>query len=253
MMDEQYVTEAAALLVEARRSGRRLIGLPPVLQPQTVAVAHAIQDAVTKTLGEEGGGWKANAPTGGELQRGLIFARLIFASPARIPASLVPLCGIEAEIAFRFLRELPPRDAAYEREEVAGVVSPLPAIEVVDSRYRDFNACTPLERLADHALNGAFVAGAELADWRRLDLARLRVTLSFDDTVIVDRVGGHPTGDPLATALAFVNAMRAGEGVRRGELVTTGSCTGMNFAKAGTHIMARFEGLGEAEVSFEGG
>ena len=252
-MDKKQIDEAAALLVAARRTAQLLDGLPPAVQPRTVAEAHAVQDAVTKILGERGGGWKANAPPEGEVQRGLLFARLIFASPARIAASLAPRLGVEAEIAFRFTADLPPRPAAYSRAEVAGSVMAFPAIEVVDSRYRDFNARNSLERLADHGLNGAFVAGAEAGDWRRLDLARLPLTLSVGGRTIVERTGGHPTGDPLGTAVAFVNAMRAAGGVHRGELVTTGSCSGMNFAKPGDRVEAHFAGFGDAEVSFVAG
>ena len=252
-MEVERIAAAASLLAEARRCGERLAGLPPALRPQTVAEAHAIQDAVTRALGERGGGWKANAPPEGEVQRGLLFARLIFASPASIPASLAPLLGIEAEIAFRFRTDLPPRPVPYAREEVAQAVLPFPAIEIVDSRYRDFNLCSPLERLADHGLNGAFVAGREVADWHRLDLAKLKVTLALDGETIVERVGGHPTGDPLATAVAFANAMRAQGGLKRGEFVTTGSCTGMNFAQPGARVVARFEGIGSAEASFVAG
>jgi len=250
-LDSRQIAEAAALLVEARRSGRRLEALPPSLQPQSVREAHAIQDAVTRALGERGGGWKASEPPEGEVQRGVLFARLIFLSPAHIPAELAPLLGVEAEIAFRLAADLPAREKDYAREEIARAVVALPAIEVVDSRFADFTKRTSFERLADHGLNGAFVAGAGVPGWRALELAHLRVTLTIGGRTIVDHVGGHPTGDPLGTAVAFVNAMRTAGGLRQGELVTTGSCTGMNFAKPGDEVRAQFEGLGDAAVTFE--
>ncbi len=250
-LDSRQIAEAAGLLVEARRSGRRLEALPPSLQPQSVREAHAIQDAVTRALGERGGGWKASEPPESEVQRGVLFARLIFLSPARIPAELAPLLGVEAEIAFRLSADLPAREKDYAREEVARAVVALPAIEVVDSRFADFTKRTSFERLADHGLNGAFIAGAGVPGWRALELAHLRVTLTMGGRTIVDHVGGHPTGDPLGTAVAFVNAMRTAGGLRQGELVTTGSCTGMNFAKPGDEVRAQFEGLGDAAVTFE--
>ncbi|MFI4988741.1 MAG: 2-keto-4-pentenoate hydratase [Alphaproteobacteria bacterium] len=249
-MDSKAITAAATLLVEARRSGRHLAGLPPELRPGTVAEAHAVQAAATRKLGKATGGWKANAPPDGETQWGVLFEELIFPSPARIPAKLVPLLGVEGEIAFRFLADLPERAADYTREEVAAAVVAFPAIEVVDTRFGDFMKATPLERLADHGSNGAFVAGLPVAGWRALALAKLHVTLTVGEKTIVDQVGGHPTGDPLQPAVALANAMREAGGIRRGQLVTTGSCTGMNFAKPGDSVVARFEGLGTAEVSF---
>ncbi len=249
-MDSKAIAAAAALLVEARRSGVLLAALPPALRPATVGEAHAVQEAATRRLAETVGGWKANAPPGEEPQWAVLFERLIFPSPARIPAKSFPLRGVEAEIAFRFTADLQPREAAYGREEVAAAVVAFPAIEVVDSRFADFMQATPLERLADHGANGAFVAGAPFAGWRALALSKLRVTLAFGDKTVVDQVGGHPIGDPLEPAVALVNEMRKAGGVRRGQLVTTGSCTGMNIADAGDSVVARFEGLGAAEVTF---
>ena len=42
--------------------------------------------------------------------------------------------------------------------------------------------------------------------------------------------------------------MRVHAGVRAGQFVTTGSYTGLNYAKPGQKISASFEGFGFAEV-----
>jgi 2-keto-4-pentenoate hydratase len=42
--------------------------------------------------------------------------------------------------------------------------------------------------------------------------------------------------------------MRLHAGVRAGQVVTTGSYTGLNFAKPGQKISAIFEGFGSADV-----
>lgn len=249
-MDQKKIEEAARHLVEARQSGVLLDALPPSCRPASVEEAHAIQDAVTTRLGERVGAWKVNAPPGEATTRAAIFARLIFSSPARIPAHTAPLLCIEGEIAFRFLRDLPPRAREYSRKEVSESVEALPAIEIVDSRFRDLNKASPLERLADHIANGAFVHGAPVEAWRALDLRHLHVTLTFDGSVVVDKSDGHPLGDPLHPAVALVNHLRTKDGVSAGQIVTTGSCTGMTYAKPGQRVDVRFEGLGNAEVTF---
>ena len=61
-MDARHIAEAAALLVNARRANARI---PQArrrpCRPTNVTDAHAIQDAVTATLGTPIGAFKATA------------------------------------------------------------------------------------------------------------------------------------------------------------------------------------------------
>jgi len=162
----------------------------------------------------------------------------------------VPLLGVEAEIAFRFERALPPRERDYSYAEVAEAVIAFPAIEVVSSRFRDYAGTPPLERAADFISNGAFVHGPTRADWRSFDLAGIEATLTIDGKEIVRRAGGHVAGDPLLPAVALVNDLRRGPGVAQGKLMTTGTYTGLHYAKPGQKVVASFAGFGSAEVLF---
>jgi 2-keto-4-pentenoate hydratase len=249
-MDQAHIAEAAALLVAARRGGSRIPLPPPASRPTSVAEAHAIQDAVTATLGAAVGAFKANAPAGAEPTRGVIYAPSVHSSPSRIPAFLVPQCGVEGEVAFIFRADLPPRSTPYTREEVAAVVDACPAIEVVTSRYADPDAASALDKLADGINNGAFVHGAPIRHWQGLELGKLEVTLTVNGTPVLQQIGGHPTGDPLGIAVALVEMMRGGPGVRAGQFVTCGSCTGLRYLKPGDVCGVQFEGLGAAEVTF---
>ena len=249
-MSGQKILKAANLLIEARRSGALLAELPVDCKPKNVEEAHAIQDAVNEGLGERIGGWKANAPPGEDMQRGAIFDRLIFTSPARIPARKAPMLGVEAEIAFQFLDDLPLRERDYSREEVARSIGAFAAIEIVDARIRNYDKVPLLDRIADNICNGAFVRGATVLDWRKLDIAKLRVRLEIGGKVIADKIGGHPIDDPLGPVVALVNHRRMRGGVKAGQVVTTGSCTGIEYAKPGQVAKASFDGLGSVEVAF---
>jgi 2-keto-4-pentenoate hydratase len=249
-MDKHQIEQAATLLVQARRSMARIDGLPAACQPASVVDAHAIQDAVTAALGKSIGAFKANAPADAEATRGVIYADTIHASPARIPAAEVPQCGVEGEVAFIFRRDLPSRAAPYSRDEVAAVVDACAAIEVVTSRYQNLDKASVLEKLADCISNGAFVHAAPIADWRSLELGKLPVTLTVNGAPVLQQIGGHPSGDPLGVAVALVNMMGEQGGVRAGQFVTCGSCTGLRFLKPGDVCGVRFDGLGAAEVTF---
>lgn len=247
-MDKGQIEQAAKLLVQARRSMEPIDGLPEALRPANVTDAHAIQDATTAGLGKTVGAFKAMAPANGEATRGVIYADTVFASPARIPAAQVPQCGVEGEVAFVFRRDLPARGTPYSRDEVAAAVDACAAIEVVTSRYRDLDRASNLEKLADSISNGAFVYAQANADWRDLELGKLKVVLTVNGTPVLEQVGGHPTGDPLGVAVALVNMMSGG--VRAGQFVTCGSLTGLRFLKPGDVCGVTFGGLGAASVTF---
>ena len=131
---------------------------------------------------------------------------------------------------------------------MAAAVTAFPAIEIVDSRFRDYRGAPLIERIADCVSNGAFVQGAPQPRWRDFDLTKLEARLMIDGEECVRRTGGHPTGDPLLPAVELVNAMRLREGVRAGQFATTGSYTGLNFAKPGQRVSASFEGFGSCDV-----
>lgn len=249
-MDANRVTQAATRLADARRTGVRIPLLPEACRPASVAEAHAIQDAVTATLGTPVGAFKANAPAGAEPTRGVIYAPTIHASPARVPVADVPQCGVEGEVAFRFRADLPPRGMPYSRAEVADAVDACAAIELVTSRFADADVASPLEKLADCINNGAFVYGETIPLWQQLDLGKLKVTLTVNGAPVLEQVGGHPTGDPLGIAVALVEMMRATTGVKAGQFVTCGSCTGLRYLTPGDVCGVRFEGLGAVEVTF---
>lgn len=253
-MDTQKIQQAATLLTEARRTMQPLPGLPEALHPSSVEEAHAIQDATTALLGKPVGGYKASAPADGEPSRGVIYADTILPSPAAFPARSAPACGVEAEIAFLFTRDFAPRERRYLRHDVVAGTAALVGIEIVDSRYGDLvkqpGRLEKLELLADSTSNGGFVFGKPVRGWTSKVVSTLEVTLIVNGQTIVQQNGGHPTGDPFAAAVELVNMMRAGVGIQAGQYVTCGSWTGLRFFKPGDHCLARFTGIGEAEVTF---
>ncbi len=249
-MNKQQIERAAHILVQARRDMKPLSGLPDGLRPASIEEAHAIQDEVSHQLGQLIAGFKAMAPPEGEPNRGVIYGGTIRASPCHIPATAVPQCGVEAEVAFIFRRDLPYRAKPYTRNEVAAVLDACPAIEIVHSRFAQKAPVSNLEKLADSISNGALVHGTPRSNWRDLQLGQLKVTLSVNGKAKHEKIGGHPTGDPLGIAVVLANIWREKGGVRAGQFVTCGSFTGCDFLKPGDVCTVHFKGLGSAEVKF---
>ena len=244
-MDQAAIAQAAALLIDARRTGNRLDALPASCKPATLEDAFAIQDATVAGLGETIAGWKVSIVDGRAVY-GAIIASRVFESGARVEAATMPLLGVEAEIAFRFTRDLPA--GKYSYDDVAGAAAAFAAIEIVDSRFRTYPDLPIMDRNADCVSNGGFVRGPAAADWRSRDLANIAVTLTIGGQEFARHNGGHAAGDPLLPAVALVNVLP--RGVKAGQFVTTGTYTGLNFAKPRQTVSVTFAGFGAVEVAF---
>lgn len=238
--------------VVAAHGGERIDALPDAQRPQTEADAYAIQDGVLARLGPAAG-WKVGAkgPDAPFLCAPLI-ASAFHTAPAELPGARFGERAIEAEIAFRIGRDLPARDTAYARDEVIDAIDAvMPAIEVVDGRFRTRTAVDRLSALADNLSSGAFIVGAPVGDWRSLALDALPVRLLVDGREAVSAVGGNPVGDPLALLARAVDTLsRRAAGLKAGMVVTTGSCTGVTQVDPRSEVSVAFSGLGRLDLRF---
>lgn len=248
-MLQDDVEEAARLLCAAR-GGVPVHELPQSCRPQSDADAYQIQDAVIRQLGEPIGGWKVGAASASSAAFcAPICQGRVRPSPASFSHAELRIIGIEAEIAFRLGRDLPPRAAPYDRAEVTASATLHPAIEVVDSRYADFRSLDRLSILADNSSNGGLVYGAALQDWESYDLGHTMITVTEDGEPFADSRNSGAR-DPVAALVDFANLMNARGGAKAGMFVTTGSRTGMVFTRRGARVTADFGPLGRVEVAF---
>jgi len=238
-------------LLLARRKGERIERLSGLTVPTSEEEAYAVQDAVVAASGAVGG-WKvgASGPTAAPSAAPLPAAAMR-PSPARWEIPPGVLVGIEGELAFRFARPLPPRAEPYGEDEVWDAVDTLhPAIELVQSRFADPHAVDKLALLADNLANYGFCYGAAVPDWRQIDFLRQPVSLSVDGAERARAVGGNAAGHPrrLLAWLADHSARR-GRGLAAGDIVTTGTHTGLITLPAPAHVVVHFAGVGEARLT----
>jgi 2-keto-4-pentenoate hydratase len=134
--------------------------------------------------------------------------------------------------------DLPERTKPYTREEVASAIAHLvTAFEIPDSRLAP--EASDLLKLADCMSNGALVAGvpAGLADVSNIEVVLRR------DGVVIQR-GSSARGDPILAVVALANAQPLPAfGLRKGQVVITGTCTDPNELQKGDYV-ADFGPLG---------
>jgi 2-keto-4-pentenoate hydratase len=158
----------------------------------------------------------------------------------------------EAEFAFRMAKDLPPRASRYATEEVMAAVGTLHlAIEVPDSRYRDFARIGAPQLAADDSCACYFVLGDEAAGWRGVDLAAHPVIGHKNGAVVERGSGANVLGDPRV-ALAWLANDRAarGDGLKAGQVITTGTCVKPMPIAPGDQVVADFGALGRVRVQF---
>lgn len=254
-MNQAAVEEVAKLLVRARQTGERLDALPARLKPANFVDSRAVMDAVDRIVGDRIVGTKIAAKPGTEVVYTTLHAGRAFDSPARIPLALVPSRYMECEISFRLVRDLPPRAADYSEQEVFDALEACAAFEAVDCRFKDLGATmaqAPYDFYADHIAAGAMVFGAFRNDWQTFDFTKTRVSLKQGARTIVEKVGGHPTGNPAIPAVVLANLRRASTGLKAGTMIVTGSFTGFHPVALNEPVRGEFEGFGTMEATIVG-
>ncbi|MFM7346673.1 MAG: 2-keto-4-pentenoate hydratase [Tagaea sp.] len=246
---------AAAGLLASRRAGRRLGGRTT---PETLDEAYAIHDAQARALGQPVPAWKvSNLTREQRIRSGFptpisapLFAPWTKSSPARFDlAAFVEAPALECEFAFQLAVDIPPRPTPYVREEiVARVAAVRPAIEIVDKRIAE---ATPVEALADCMASGGFVYGSPIVEWRRLDLSNAAVALAIDNSRVAWGIGAAVLGDPLMALVELANAPPPWTRLAAGQIVTTGSCTGVTTVTGPCTAKADFGQLGTVEIRFD--
>ncbi len=181
---------------------------------------------------------------------GAVFARTIHRSRARIEGAAFRRLGLESEIALRLACDLPRTGPPHGLAGVEPAVGELfAAIELVDDRYRDFTAVGAPTIVADNAFNAGLVLGRPVRDAGGRDLARLRVRTLVNGRIVAQAQSSALMGHPLA-ALAWLadRAARLGWRLARGEIVSLGTITPVQWVTGPCRLRVEIEGIGSAEL-----
>src|SRR5882757_4368934 len=195
------ILAAAQTIATARRNRTPLASLPSDLVPDSEAEGYQIQRAVHDLLLPQTGalvGYKIGC-TSAVMQQyldiphpcgGGVFAKGVHASGARLRAKDFVRVGVECEIAVRLGRDLAASEAPFTAEWVAEAIEAyLPAIEIVDDRYADWQTLGAPTLVADDFFAAGCVLGKPVARLKAPDLLDV-----IGRAVINDAEVAHGTG-----------------------------------------------------------
>jgi 2-oxo-3-hexenedioate decarboxylase len=155
---------------------------------------------------------------------------------------------VEPEIAFVLKHSL--EGDVTGPQALAAVEAIAPALEIIDSRYKDFKFTLP-EVIADNASSSGFVIGA----WRdpKIDFANLGLTLNIDGRVVQVGSTAALLGHPLRSLVAAARlSAQAGEPLQAGWIVMAGGATPAEWIKPGQYVSVDMEQLGSAGFHIKG-
>ena len=255
---------AAERIAAARLAGEPLGLLPESERPPDEAAAYRVQDRLHEILTAAGQGPLAGRKIGCTtlvMQRylgipnpcsGGVFARAVHRSPAVLAHGGFRRVGVECEIAVRIAADLDPSDAPFTADRMADVVGAcMPAVEIVDDRYMDWRRTDTPTLIADDFFAAGCVLGAPVARGRWPELADVTGTTRIGGREVGQGRGADVMGHPFRALAWLANALAARrQGLRRDDVVLTGSLVETRWLAQGDRVAVEISGLGSVSAEF---
>ncbi|QEE37322.1 2-keto-4-pentenoate hydratase [Octadecabacter sp. SW4] len=259
-MSDTIETTAKALIA----AGRDCAAVAPIAadfgNKADVDTAYAVQKAVTKAALAQGrrivGRKIGLTSTAVQTQMGvdqpdygMLFADMEYADGDTIPADALIQPKVEAEIAFVLGRDLPAVDVT-TAELIGAIDYALPAIEIVDSRIRDWKIGI-FDTIADNASSGLYVLGSRPVRLADFDLRLCGMVMERMGQPVSFGVGAACMGNPLIASLWLARRMaQVGRPLMAGDVILSGALGPMVTAAPGDTFRVSINGLGEVTTHF---
>lgn len=250
--------EIASAIANARRTGEQC-DLPWPDERPSVDAAMEVQEAVFEAFGENNAGWKVGATNEGA--RKAFNIDIPFYGPMAVSgvlengasmAKTSTVMAVEPEYAFRMARDFPANGEAVNTETATDAVEACHiALEVIGRCVKSAGFQNGIGLTMDFAGNVAFVVGDEIANWAEQDLVNTKVLGQADGETINEGNGVPVMGDPINSLVWMAQTLAdRGLSLKKGDWVSTGTCTVPVPAEAGKTISGTFGDFGTVSVKF---
>lgn len=181
---------------------------------------------------------------------GHLTAGMFHLEHAPIPSDRFLQPRIEPEVAFVLGKPLTGPGVTVA-DAVRAVDFVLPALEVVDSRIRDWRIGI-VDTIADNASSGGVILGSRPVALDSVDLRLAGCTLHIDGSLVATGAGGAVLGSPINALVWLANTVGPlGVTLEPGHVVLPGSMTRAFPVAPGQSVVANISGLGSVTAVFE--
>ena len=178
---------------------------------------------------------------------GALFADMRIDDGGTVALSELIAPRIEAEIALILGTDIAEKGGTAEGLARC-VAHAVPALEIVDSRLRDWQISI-VDTIADNGASARFVLGSERHALAGRDLAQCRMALRRNDVEVSSGTGAASMGGPLH-ALAWLadTLVDHGKPLRAGDVVLTGALGPVETMAPGDRFRASFDQLSDVTL-----
>lgn len=156
---------------------------------------------------------------------------------------------IEPEIAF-FIEEDIVGSNITESDILKATKYIAPALEIIDSRYKDFKF-TLVDVVADNCSSSKFLVGEKTLLTEDIDLGNIQMSMSKNQKTVQTGVSSAVLGHPLkAMAWAANMLIENGGNFKKGDIVLSGAITEAVAIEPEDTISAEFDYIGTITTSF---
>jgi len=257
---ESGISAAAAAIIAAFDKAEPTLPVKELIEPLGLAGAYRVQEEIVTYLCRDGAkltGRKIGL-TAKSVQAqlgvdqpdyGALLDSMEFTDFEEIPWSKLLQPKVEAEIAFVLGRDLD-QEGVSLADVIRAIDYALPAIEVVDSRIRDWKISI-YDTVADNASSAAYVLGGHARKIENLDLSLCGMRLDFQGEPVSTGCGAACLGNPLNAVKWLARQMvKLGQPLKAGQVILSGALGPMVSVKAGGVYEARISGLGSVRATF---
>ena len=256
-MDTTRIEELAARVDAAAQRGETIAQLTLDEATMTVDEAYEIQEAsVAQRLmrGESLVGMKMGLTSRAKMEQvgvhepiyGRLTSGMVIADGATIALDGRCHPRIEPEIAFVMKRDIdgPVTDA----QAAAAVDGVCAAMEIIDSRYRDFRFTLP-DVVADNTSASGVILGPLMKRVEDVALGNLGIVMEVNGAPKEIGTSAAIYDHPMRALVELIRMLaRRGKGLKAGQIVLAGAATAAVSLAPGDHVRAYVDELGSVEV-----
>lgn len=219
-------------------------------EPENLTQAYHIQRTIFERNNKGLGAWKLGRLADNSVFCAPVYAADIFQQGDKLPPNYQHACHVEAEVAFKLSRQICPADEVTLANIGDYFSQVCCAIEVLDSRFSDWQSASSFAHIADRQMNGALALGephmlTSLENYRHQSFS-----LHINDELISSGENQHPEADLAQVLWGFVKrAQLCGYLLQSDSWVTTGTWSGYPKAEVGDKIEVSFSRLGKLLIT----